>query len=391
VNGLSRRALLRGVGSALGASRLVEARRASARGPFDGQSLVIGSYSGPTQKFFEQYFVPAFERHSGAKVSVAYYWWEGIPNLVASLPGPAPYDLMVTDPTQGYPAILGYVATGAAQPGSQASGQSLFARLDWANVPNAKRLHPALGDNFVVSQGYGVTLAGSGMSLVAHRDVDPPPASWGDLLRPALAGRLGLYDSLYMSLFAFAAIRAAADGRAGAAHQLVADDLDGVVEFARRERARVGYWWPNSAKAQEQLVMKGFLAGAMHSQAAANLLAEEKPARIVMPKADRAYVQYIWAIPRTSRKKRLAEAALDFFLAPESQRALATIGLQNIGLPDVAREVAAAHPAWGAAYPHTDEDYRTLRYYPYEVYLKDAGTWSRLNRVWEREILRKGR
>ncbi|HEU5322344.1 MAG TPA: extracellular solute-binding protein, partial [Methylomirabilota bacterium] len=306
------------------------------------------------------------------------------------LPGPAPYDLMVTDPTQGYPAILGYVASGKPEQDQKANERSLFARIDWANVPNAARLHPAVVDNFVVKAGYGVTLAGSGMALVVHRDVAPPVASWSDLLRPDLAGRVGLYDSLYMSLFTFAAMKAAAEGRAGQAHEMLAKDLDGVLAFAKANRDRVGYWWPNSAKAQEQLVMKGFLAGNMHTQAAASLVREEKPVRVATPLHDRAYVQYIWAIPRTSGKKRLAEAALDFLLAPESQRALATVGLQNVGILEVAREVAARDPVWAAAYPHTDEEYRALRYYPYEVYLKDGATWARLSRFWEREILRKG-
>ncbi len=372
--------------AALGAAPAI----ASTSRPFEGQSLVIGAYSGPTQKFFERWFVPEFEKRTGAKVAVSYYWWEGIPNLVASLPGPAPYDLMVTDPTQGYPAILGYVASGKPEQDRKANEHTLFAKIDWANVPNVKRLHPSVVDNFVVREGYGVTLAGSGMALVVHRDVTPPVASWDDLLRPDLAGKVGLYDSLYMSLFSFAAMKAAAEGKAGQAHEMIAKDLDGVLAFARANRDRVAYWWPNSAKAQEQLVMKGFLAGNMHTQAAANLVREEKPARVVTPARDRAYVQYIWAIPRTSAKKRLAEAALDFLLAPDSQRALATIGLQNIGILEVAREVAAKDPVWAAAYPHTDEEYRTLRYYPYEVYLKDGATWARLSRFWEREILRKG-
>ncbi len=364
--------------------------RAATPGPFEGQSLVIGAYSGPTQKFFEQWFVPEFEKRTGARVAVSYYWWEGIPNLVASLPGRSPYDLMVTDPTQGYPAILGYVASGKPEQDRKADTQSLFAKIDWANVPNLKRIHPAVVDNFIVKEGYGVTLAGSGMALAVHRDVSPAVTSWGDLLRPDLAGKVGLYDSLYMSLFTFAAMKAAAEGKAGQAHDLLAKDLDGVLAFARANRDRVAYWWPNSAKAQEQLVMKGFVAGNLHSQAAANLVKEEKPVRIVTPDVDRAYVQYIWAIPRTSPKKRLAEAALDFLLSPESQRALATIGLQNIGILEVAREVAARDPVWGAAYPHTDEEYRRIRYYPYDVYLEDGATWARLTRFWEREILRKG-
>lgn len=379
--------------SALAAAALVLASGpapAAAARPFEGESLVIGAYSGPTQKFFEQFFVPEFEKRAGAKVSVSYYWWEGIPNLVASLPGPPPYDLMVTDPTQGYPAILGYVSTGKDEQDQRANAESLFTKIDWARVPNVKRIHPALLDNFVVTQGYGVTLAGSGMALVARRDAGLVPSAWGDLLRPELAGKVGLYDSLYMSLFTFAAMKAAAEGKTGQAHEIIARDLDGVLAFAKANRDRVGYWWPNSAKAQEQLVQKGFLIGNMHSQAAANLLREEKPVRIGTPEVDRAYVQYIWAIPRTSRKKALAEAALDFFLSPESQRALATIGLQNVGILEVAKQVAAKDPIWASAYPHTDAAYRALKYYPYEVYLKDGATWAKLTRFWEREILRKG-
>ena len=50
-----------------------------------------------------------------------------------------------------------------------------------------------------------------------------------------------------------------------------------------------------------------------------------------------------------------------------------------------AKEVAAADPAWARTYPHTDEQFAALRFFPYEAYFRD---WDHIAKVWEQEILR---
>src|SRR5262245_3402097 len=179
------------------------------KGPFAGRELRVFVYAGGHEKTMREVFVPRFEAATGATVTLHPGWWDGIPKLKAAPPGDPPFDLVITDATQGYAAAR----------------DGLFAQLNLANIPNHKALAPSALDNWVFRDRYGVTFPDSVMTLAYNKPrVSEPPARWADLLRPDLAGKLGLYGSFYMSLFTFACVKADLDQRAGTAHDLVKDD-----------------------------------------------------------------------------------------------------------------------------------------------------------------------
>src|SRR5262249_40353593 len=148
-------------------------------------------------------------------------WWDAIAKLKASPPGQPAFDLVITDATQGYPAIR----------------EGLFAQFDLANIPNHRNLAPAALDNWVFRDPYAIPYPDAVMTLAYHRAlVDPRPRSWADLLRAELRGKVALYNSFYMSLYTFACMRAAEEGRPGTAAALVQKDLQGVLRYAKEHR-----------------------------------------------------------------------------------------------------------------------------------------------------------
>ena len=56
-------------------------------------------------------------------------------------------------------------------------------------------------------------------------------------------------------------------------------------------------------------------------------------------------------------------------------------------LLSVAKEAAAADPFWKQIYPASEDQLKTLQYYPYDAYFKD---WDHIVEVWDRQVLRKG-
>jgi len=62
-------------------------------------------YSGLTEKAYRELFVPGFEAQSGAKVTLDPGWWDMAPKLKVAPGDQAAFDLVMTDPTQGFPAI----------------------------------------------------------------------------------------------------------------------------------------------------------------------------------------------------------------------------------------------------------------------------------------------
>jgi len=369
---VNRRQFLRGAGAAaLGlAAGCGHPAPGPGAGEFRGRAITVFVYAG-LDKIFQQHFADPFEARTGAAVALDAGWWDAIGKLKGSPKGQPAYDLVLTDATQGYPAIR----------------SGMFRQIDFDKVPNRAALAPAVLDNWVAKERYGVTFHESAMTLAwDRRQLDFEPAGWGDLMRAELSGKLSLYDSFYFSLYAFASMQAAAGGKPGTAHTSVTEDISGVLDFAKRERGRVRFWWPTGSKMIQDLLQGNFAAGNAHSMTMLGV-GREKPgvAGFVTPEADRAYVQLMWVIPADTPNADVAEAAIDFLLTKDVQLAMARGGM-GVAHAEAARQAAAEDAAWAKTYPATDEQFRALRYFPYDAYFKN---WDGIAKTWEQEVLRK--
>ncbi|HMF12833.1 MAG TPA: extracellular solute-binding protein [Gemmataceae bacterium] len=340
-------------------------------GPFAGQELRIFVYAGGHERTMREVFVPQFESATGATAVLDPGWWDAIPKLKASPVDNPPYDLIVTDATQGFPAAR----------------DGMFRQLNLANIPNHENLGAPVLDHWIFRDRYGVTYPDSVMTLAYHKDaITEPPGSWAHLLRNELRGKIGMYSSFYMSLYTFACMKAAAEGKPGTARDAMRDDLDEVLHFARENRDRVKFWWPTSTDMILGLVHRDCAAGNMHSPEMLAALRTQPELGAVVPADDRAFVQVFWAVPEGTKRADLAEKAIDLIFSEEMQVEFARRGMAT-AVPGAAETVAAEDPYWKSLYPHTEAQLRTLRYYPYDVYFDH---WNEIEKVWTREVLRHG-
>jgi putative spermidine/putrescine transport system substrate-binding protein len=340
-------------------------------GEFRGQRLRVFVYAGGHEKTMREVFVPRFEAATGATAILDAGWWDAIPKLKASPADRPPYDLLITDATQGFPAAR----------------DGLFRQLDLSRIPNHKNLTPAVLDHWIYRERHGIPYPDSVMTLAYRKDaVAEPPTGWGDLLRDDLRGKLGLYSSFYMSLYTFACMKAAAEGKPGTALDMVRKDLDGLLKFARENRDRVQFWWQTSTDMTLGLVNRDCAAGNMHSPEMLQALRSQPKLGAVVPDADRAFVQVFWAIPAGATKVELAEKAIDLIFSEEMQYEFAKRGSATAVL-SAARRIAAEDPLWAQLYPHTEEQFQSLHYYPYDAYFDH---WDQIDTFWTREVLRHG-
>jgi putative spermidine/putrescine transport system substrate-binding protein len=329
-------------------------------------------YSGLTERAYRELFVPAFEGQAGVKVTLDPGWWDMAAKLKVSPADQTPFDLVMTDPTQGFPGIR----------------DGMFTKINLDRVPNAKRFAPRILDSWIYKDGWGVPYVSSAMTLTWNTDLLPTPLkSWGDLFADALKGEIMLFNSYYMSLHTFAAAKAALDGKPGTAHRLIENDLDGVFRFAREKRDWVKFWWPDTSAAVQALLLNNVKAGNIHGNGLIKPLAEGKPVDLTIPVEDRAYVQLFCLVPKNTRNVEMAENAINLIAGPEFQRALAdTTGELSCNIPDVAAEVAPRNPIWARVYPHSAQDWAGLSYYPYDAYDKNL---DKIVDFWNRDVLKK--
>lgn len=329
-------------------------------------------YSGLTERAYRDLFVPAFEAQSGAKVTLDPGWWDMAAKLKVSPTDQAPFDLVMTDPTQGFPGIR----------------DGVFTKINLDRVPNAKRFAPKVLDSWIYREGWGVPYVSSAMTLTWNTElIKTPLKSWGDLFGEGLKGEIMLFNSYYMSLHTFAAAKAALDGKPGSAHTLMESELDGVFAFAREKREWVKFWWPDTAAAVQALLLNNVKAGNIHGNGLIKPLQEGKPVDMVIPVEDRAYVQLFFLVPKNTRNVEMAENAINLIASPDFQRSLADkTGELSCNIPDVAAEVAPSNQIWARVYPHTAQDWDNLSYYPYDPYDKNL---DKIVNFWNREVLKK--
>jgi putative spermidine/putrescine transport system substrate-binding protein len=371
---LTRREFLTRTGALVAASgALLETGcgKPAGTGPFTGQQLRVFVYAGGHEKTMREVFVPRFESATGATAILDAGWWDAIPKLKVSPSSQPPFDLLITDATQGYPAAR----------------EGLFRPLNLDRIPNHKNLTPSVLENWIFRERHGIPYPDSVMTLAYDREaVSEAPAGWADLLRDDLRGKLGMYNSFYMSLYTFACMKAASEGQAGRAAALLQQDLDGVLRFARANRDRVKFWWQTSTDMTLGLVNRDCVAGNMHSPEMLQALRAQPRLGAVVPEADRAFVQVFWAIPAGTPRAELAEAAIDLIFSEDMQVEFGRRGSATAVLP-AAQRLAAVDPLWGQLYPHTPEQFRSLRYYPYDTYFDH---WDAIEQFWTREVLRHG-
>lgn len=333
------------------------------------RELRIFVYAGNHENTVREVFVPRFQAAGDTRVTLYSGWWDAIAKLKTAPSNAPPFDLMITDATQGYPAAK----------------EGLFAKINFARIPNHKSMTPTALDSWIYRDGFGLPYPDSVMTFAFHRGlVTPPPTRWSDLFLSRLAGKLGLYNSFYMSLYTFAAALADANGRPGSAHELVRAKPDEVFRYAREHREAVKLWWPTSTDMILALNDQVVSAGNMHSPEYLQAIREKPELAARVPDDDRAMVQVFWAIPAGTKNQDLAESALDLMFSEEVQLEFAQRGMAT-ALPQVAAKMAQADPYWKTFYPHTDEQFRTLQYYPYDVY---AEHWDEFADRWDRTILR---
>ena len=300
--------------------------------PFAGRTITLFVYSGLTENTFRDVFAPAFEKATGAKVVLSPGWWDSAAKLKASPDDQPPFDLIETDPTQGFPGIR----------------DGLFQKIDLAKVPNAKSFAPQILDTYVYKDGWGVPFLSSAMTLCWHKELVPEGLKkWSDLFSDGLKGKIMMYNSYYLSLYTFAVAKVEMDGKPGTAKAEMENNLDGVLQFAKDKREWVKYWWPTTADGVNALLQKNVSAGNIHGNGLIAPIRDNKPVGFTVPDNDQAYVQLFFVVPKTTKNKDLAEAAINFFASEQNQRDFGLkTGELSVNIPSVAAEVAPKQNIW---------------------------------------------
>lgn len=342
--------------------------------PYDGKVLSVFTYAGSYESTLREHLVKSFEARTGARVKIDAGWWDMLPKLKASPPGSPAFDVVLTDPTQGFPSIK----------------DGLFEKFDPANVPNAEKCPEGMQKNWVQSQSWGVNLIGNPMVIGMHTElVKDMPRHWHDLLRAEFKGKLSMYDAPYMSLFTYAQIKAGAEGRPGKGAEELKKSLDEVLKYVKENRELNRLWWSSTGDFMGKLLQKEISGGVVHGNGPFTAEADGKPVKSIIPSEGTAYVHCFWSLTKGSKVKRLAEEWINDLYGVEFQTKWGSVGKLPVNNVDAAPLAAKESEFYKSFLPTSKEALAAVAFYPYDVYL-EGNNWSRINDFWTREVIRKG-
>jgi putative spermidine/putrescine transport system substrate-binding protein len=340
---------------------------------YEGHTLSVFTYAGAFESTVKNHLLKSFEARTGARVKLDAGWWDMLPKLKASPKGKPVYDVVITDPTQGYPSIK----------------EGLFQKYDPANVPNAKKTHDGMAKNWVQADNWGANFSGSMMTMAMNTElVSNVPSHWHELLRDDLKGKLSFYNAPYMSLYTFAQMKAGMEGRPGQGREELAKDLDGVLKFCKDHRDIVRVWWTSTGDFIGKLLQKEVHGGVVHSSGAFPAEDGGKPVKSVVPDEGTASVHLFWSVTAGSKEKTLAEEWINQFFGTEFQVKWGSVGKLAVPNLEAAPMAGKENAFYKRFLPTTAADWDKIAFYPYDIYF-EGDNWAKINDFWDRQVIRK--
>ncbi len=264
-------------------------------------NLVLACYPGAPETFIREEIIPRFEKAFNAKVT---YLTGNSPGTIAKL------QAQKDDPQIDVACI-------DDGPMVQAKGMGLVQATDPAKLPNAASLNPV--SIFPDNVGYGWGLFRLGIAYnpdIAKAQNLPAIASWGDLAKPELKGRVVVnsisisYTPILLTLLARAYGKSGHDIDAGfakmkeiAPNVFTYDTTADVTPYFQQEEAWAGVWTDSETYSYVQRT--GF------------------PLKFVLPKEGTAAVQTGIAVVKGSKNADMAEKFINYFIGTEAQGLMA--------------------------------------------------------------------
>jgi putative spermidine/putrescine transport system substrate-binding protein len=269
------------------------------------ERLVFGGFGGAYEKAWTTKVIPAFEQKYNAEVSYVIGGMD--PELIARLKAGGstpPYDVVALG--QDYIVDL--------------ADQGLLEKLDPAKVPNLANLYPLFRDPFEgYAVGTDVTPEGIGWNT---KNITTPFASWGDLWRPDLKGKIALPDISHSLMIDFLVMTALMNGGATNDGGIVkVTDIDKAFAKLKELRPSVKQFYTSSFDANTAIQTGQVDAVLTYSGDIQVLKDGDFPAEWVAPKEGSWPSLATIGIPKGTTHLDLAQKFVDFALSPEAQSA----------------------------------------------------------------------
>jgi spermidine/putrescine transport system substrate-binding protein len=311
---------------------------ASTAKPFEGQTMIATSYSGPFYDAINEVFVKAFEEQTGAKVELVPSTGEEIVQIPAAPADDPPYDAV----------FLG------SNDYLRAKAEGLLAPLRLENIPNAAELtdfHKSPG--FGLTPDYGMPFDFGFIALGYDKeDLGFEPTSWKDLWRPEVTGNIAQSADQWIAPASTTAL--SIDVSPGEGELYTDAGLDAIISRLQEQDVAV---WSETGAEMTAAISRGDVDVVVHAAEIIMPLILRNPDKFAMVLPEEGVPGFIdyFGVVRGTKKRDMAEAFVNFMLDAELQSQWAELvpyymSNKNVEYGPVASEVIPSDPAERASF-----------------------------------------
>lgn len=274
--------------------------------PFEGQTLIVGVWSGPYAKNFEAAVSKPFEELTGAKILLKYSW-DFTPEIMAAPENDPPLDVALTADSDYFLGVQ----------------RKLWLPVRYANVPNIDKLFDYVKNTLSPTIEFGVPFDAGINGLVYRTDlVKQAPKSWKDLMNPEYKGKISVEQWFPYWVYWGGFLT---DYEPGWKAIYSAEGRDAIVEAAKKLSKNWMFAYNSGSEFWSALEAGEIVVGEYTIGTCISKIEEQKAmhgksnlAMVLPPEGGWCYTDH-FCVVRGTAKRDLAEAFINYTISTKAQ------------------------------------------------------------------------
>jgi spermidine/putrescine transport system substrate-binding protein len=311
--------------------------------PFEGQTLIVGTWSGPYAENFEAVLSRPFEELTGAKL-LHKYSWDFTPEILAAPEDDPPVDVTIAADADYLVGVK----------------RKLWLPIRYENVPNAAKIFDIIKNEISPTTEFGVPFDAAMHILMYRKDlVQEVPTSWKDLWQEEFKGKIAIerwfpywvYIGSYLTDY---------DPPQKAIYS--PEGRDAILEQMKKLSERWFFCYDKGAEFWAaldagEIVIGNYWNGTASSQIQGQIDKHGEATTYAMVLPDEGAVAYLdhFCVVRGTQKRDLAEAFINYLVSTEAQKAFLNKQFNLV----VNKEAVSVVPSVLAdVHPRKEEDWK---------------------------------
>lgn len=355
--GISRRGLMKtaaAAGVALAAPAIVgRALVSSAKAAFEGEGLIVVSWSGNYELNFRESVVEPFNAQYGTRVETMGGWDQMVSQIVAAPADNPPFDITIADEYT--------TSTGLAE--------NIFLETDRSKIPGFEAVYPWFDAQRGEARKYGVPFGAGSLWMLTSKASGVAPDSWRNFWSEQARGKTTMDAAAFYWDLCIPALLS--DAKPG-----IDEVFDSPAEmeplFVELEKLKMAKWYKDGAELSNLMLQEEAQVAMMYSADAYGFIKDhgDEFSAAIPKEGTASYMSWLIKV-RGTRHSELADLFLAYLLEKDTQQRFLASSTDFMSRKDI-----VAPPHW-SGYPGSDEEASKV----FKLFSIDG--WSKFGPNWD--------